>query len=251
MSLPADVKMIRLGHTIGKNPRPLKVIFSSKITSQQFIKDLVTGMRSRAATDPPLLVSVVRDRTLMERQQVSHVYADLEQRRKNGENNIVVRHFNGVPSIVQANKDFQLNHSRSSSCHPCKKLTSLNHPGTCGDVNQSSSYLIDPQCFCMVPLASCYLCKPSVNTFTDFFDFLNRFKNNNHLNCNLNSLNIFYQNARGLKTKLSNFRSSNPLFICYDVIVKEDGGCSVKDLSTSVDDETFWTFEMPLDLRCI
>lgn len=111
MSLPADVKMIRLGRTIGKNPRPLKVIFSSKNTSQQFIKDFLTGMRSRAATDPPLLVSVVRDRTLMERQQVRQVYADLEQRRKNGENNIMVRHFNGVPSIVQANKDFQLNHT--------------------------------------------------------------------------------------------------------------------------------------------
>ncbi|CAI6360072.1 unnamed protein product [Macrosiphum euphorbiae] len=111
MSLPSDVKMIRLGRTIGKNPRPLKVIFSSKITSQQFIKDFVTGMRSRTTTDPPLLVSVVRDRTLMERQQVRQVYADLEQRRKNGENNIVVRHFNGVPSIVQAKKDFQLNHT--------------------------------------------------------------------------------------------------------------------------------------------
>jgi len=68
-------------------------------------------MRSRAATDPPLLVSVVRDRTLMERQQVRQVYADLEQRRKNGENNTVTRHFNGVPSIVQANKDFRLNHT--------------------------------------------------------------------------------------------------------------------------------------------
>ncbi|KAL5245838.1 hypothetical protein ACI65C_013246 [Semiaphis heraclei] len=111
ISLPPDVKMIRLGRTIGKNPRPLKVIFSSKIASQQFTKDFVTGMRSRAATDPPLLVSVVRDRTLMERQQVRQVYADLEQRRRNGENNIVVRHFNGVPSIVQANKDFQLNHT--------------------------------------------------------------------------------------------------------------------------------------------
>ncbi|CAI6357915.1 unnamed protein product [Macrosiphum euphorbiae] len=68
-------------------------------------------MRSRATTNPPLLVSVVRDRTLMERQQVRQVYADLQQRRKNGENNIVVRHFNGVPSIVQANKDFQLNNT--------------------------------------------------------------------------------------------------------------------------------------------
>ncbi|KAF0701871.1 Reverse transcriptase domain-containing protein, partial [Aphis craccivora] len=117
MSLPADVKMIRLGRTIGKNPRPLKVIFSSKITSHQFIKDFVTDMRSRAATDPPLLVSVVRDRTLMERQQVRQVYADLVQRRKNGENNIVVRHFNGVPSIVQANKDFQLNHTAQRHKH--------------------------------------------------------------------------------------------------------------------------------------
>ncbi|CAI6358501.1 unnamed protein product [Macrosiphum euphorbiae] len=68
-------------------------------------------MRSRGATDPPLSVSVVCDRTLMERQQVRQVYADLEQRRKNGEHNIVVRHFNGVPSIVQADKDFQFNHS--------------------------------------------------------------------------------------------------------------------------------------------
>lgn len=95
----------------------------------------------------------------------------------------------------------------------------MNDPGTCGDVNQSSSYLIDPQCFHLVPLASCYLCKLSVNTSTEFFDFVNRFKNNNHLKCNLNSLNIFYQNVRGLNTKLINFRSSIPLFICYDVII--------------------------------
>jgi len=94
-----------------------------------------------------------------------------------------------------------------------------NIPGACGDVSQSSSYLIDTQCFNLVPLASCYLCKLSVNTSIEFFDFINRFKNNNCANSNLNSLNIFYQNVRVLKTKLSNFRSSIPIFIYYDVII--------------------------------
>jgi len=111
MSLSPDVKMIRLSRTIGKNPRPFKVIFPSEVISLQFMRNFVTGMRSRAATNPPLLVSVVRDRTLIERQQLRQVYANLEQRRKNGEHNIVTSHFKGVPSIVQAGKDFHLNHT--------------------------------------------------------------------------------------------------------------------------------------------
>lgn len=52
MSLPLDVKMVRLDRTNGKNLHSLKVIFSSKVISLQFIKYFVAGMLSRAAADP-------------------------------------------------------------------------------------------------------------------------------------------------------------------------------------------------------
>jgi len=77
---------------------------------------------------------------------------------------------------------------------------------------------IIPQCFHIVPLSSCYLCKLSINTYSDFFDFVNRFKKNKP-HSNLYNLKTFYQNIRGVKTKLGNFRSSIPIFNYHDVII--------------------------------
>lgn len=114
----------------------------------------------------------------MERQQVHQVYAELEQRKKNGENNIVVSHFSGVPSIVQARQGFSIQQFYQSSHYSSEKLTSLNDKlSTCCDV--------DPRRFHVVPLSSCHVCKLSINTCSDFLDFVNRFKNNNPLDSNL------------------------------------------------------------------
>lgn len=78
MSLPPNMKMIRSGHTNGKNPRQLKIIFPSKAISLQIIRDLVANTRSRSAVNSPLSVSIIRDRTLMGKQQIRQVYVDLE-----------------------------------------------------------------------------------------------------------------------------------------------------------------------------
>jgi len=54
-------------------------------------------------------------------------------------------------------------------------------------------------------------CKP-----INFSNIYNNNIYNNTLNCNLK---IFYQNVRGLKTKLVSLRSSFPMFHFYDIII--------------------------------
>jgi hypothetical protein len=50
--------------------------------------------------EPPLEILVVRDRTIMERQEIRRVYVELDARKAKGERNIAIRYTNGVPSIV-------------------------------------------------------------------------------------------------------------------------------------------------------
>jgi len=78
--------------------RSLKVVFSTKELASNFINKFNVGKRNASAHS--ISISVVRDRTLLERKYIRRIYAELEEREKNGESNIMVKYRNGIPSIA-------------------------------------------------------------------------------------------------------------------------------------------------------
>lgn len=119
--LPNGLKSIRLGKQRDNGPRPLKVFLPSK----DFALKLITAFNARGrelpASSESRPISVVRDRTPLEREFIRSVYADLDSRRRNGEANIIIKYRDGLPTIVPI--------SRLSQAPP-----SLSH------VNQSKNY---------------------------------------------------------------------------------------------------------------
>lgn len=98
LSLPTNLKSFRLGGVNAKRPRPLKIHFSAKEVALQFVNDFNASKRSYAGPSPT--ISVVRDRTVAERLEIRRIYAELEDRKKNGELGVAVRYKNGVPYIL-------------------------------------------------------------------------------------------------------------------------------------------------------
>lgn len=109
---------------------------------------------------------------------------------------------------------------------------------TSNKINSCSCFFLTDKHFNFVysnsPQTSyCIYCRSAKQTLHSFLLFFTNFKNslskpvsNNNFNINnvcdntLNSkLKIFYQNVRGLKTKLVSLRCSFPLFHFYDVII--------------------------------
>lgn len=105
--LPSDFKAIRLGKTSDRGPRPLKVFFQSKEIAQKLVSDYNTNIRSSHTDNMRHPISVTRDRTPCEREAIRRVYTDLENRKKNGESDLVIKYRDGHPYIVPARRSSQ------------------------------------------------------------------------------------------------------------------------------------------------
>lgn len=69
---------------------------------------------------------------------------------------------------------------------------------------------------------SCLLCKRALSTINNFFDFVIIHKTHSlhDSNCSLiSNINIFYQNVRGLRTKLIPLKTNFQTFGNYDIII--------------------------------
>lgn len=95
---------------------PLQTIFTSKEQALQFINNYNVGKWSHNAANQVICISFTRDRTLLERQEIRRLYAELEVRKNSGEHNIIVKYINGIGTIVFSIHEFHVdNHS---TCHP-------------------------------------------------------------------------------------------------------------------------------------
>ncbi|KAL4126382.1 hypothetical protein QTP88_010604 [Uroleucon formosanum] len=101
LTLPQDLKLFRLGRKISGKPRPLKVVLSSTEMALSFVS--VFNSHKRNQLVPSNSISISRDRTLLERQEIRRVYAELENRKKNGEHNISISIFRCDRSIHSSN----------------------------------------------------------------------------------------------------------------------------------------------------
>lgn len=97
-----NVKVLRIGKQARERPRPMKIILQSESEVRQFFerftRDAVSN--SDAAFRD---ISVSRDRTPRERQNLNSVKDELEKRIKGGEKNLTIKYRNGVPTIMANN----------------------------------------------------------------------------------------------------------------------------------------------------
>jgi hypothetical protein len=117
LTLPQDLKLFRLGRKISGKPRPLKVVLQSKEMALSLVS--VFNSHKRTQSVPANSISISRDRTLLERQEIRRVYTELENRKKNGEHNISIKYRNGIPLIVPNDGGVTGSHSN----HPSSSLS--------------------------------------------------------------------------------------------------------------------------------
>lgn len=89
-----DFKVIRLGKLNQSKPRPIKVFMVNTSNAQECIK------RKRMLKDTNIKISA--DLTTSQREYRKKLYTELNERKGQGENDIIIRYANGVPKIVKA-----------------------------------------------------------------------------------------------------------------------------------------------------
>ncbi|KAL4149980.1 hypothetical protein QTP88_003831 [Uroleucon formosanum] len=107
--LNSDFKSFRLGKPTSTSTRPLKVIFSSCEAASA----VLTSYRQAKIQNLSLLplTSIVRDKTLLERQQLRTCHLELDRRVAAGENNLTITFKNGSPCVISRSKnDIRVQH---------------------------------------------------------------------------------------------------------------------------------------------
>ncbi|KAE9524498.1 hypothetical protein AGLY_015086 [Aphis glycines] len=104
--LSADVhtefKPLRLGKPTSTSSRPLKVIFGSYEAVSAVLSSYHLAKTQKLSLLP--LTSLVRDRTILERQQLRTFHVELDRRVAAGEHNLTITFKNGSPCIISRSK---------------------------------------------------------------------------------------------------------------------------------------------------
>lgn len=95
----SDFSCARLGKIIqndNSKPRPLKVILRNSL-------EALTVLRSQAklrSSSDWTNIRCASDRTLKQREHMSSLRNELQRRRNNGEDNIIIKYIKGIPNII-------------------------------------------------------------------------------------------------------------------------------------------------------
>lgn len=113
-TIPSNLKLFRLGKVQTNNTRPLKVIFQTKEAAAKFLQDFTD-----AKTDGKVFSSdlrIVRDKTSLQRSLLKSCHLELDQRSKDGENDLSIKFINGLPKVVRSKNGIsQQRHRRAES----------------------------------------------------------------------------------------------------------------------------------------
>jgi hypothetical protein len=107
--LHTDFKSFRLGKPTSTSTRSLKVIFGSCEAASA----VLTSYRQAKIQNLSLLplTSIVRDKTLLERQQIRTYHLKLDRQVAAGEHNLTITFKNGSPCIIYRTKnDIRVHH---------------------------------------------------------------------------------------------------------------------------------------------
>lgn len=97
-------KTIRVGKPNRDKHRPLKVIFNDDTDARNFITHFAEE-EVKKLDDIFANISISRDRTVQERQYLKNLRSELDRRIKGGEKGLTIRYRNGIPVIVQNQKN--------------------------------------------------------------------------------------------------------------------------------------------------
>lgn len=94
---PAVLSVIRMGRVKRTDTiRPLKVMLSSS-------DNVLSVLRLKAHFTKKKDISIAPDRTLKQRNHMKSLVDELEKRRSKGEDNLIIRYRNGIPTIISKN----------------------------------------------------------------------------------------------------------------------------------------------------
>jgi len=98
--IPIDPKLIRLGNSNAKKPRPLKVICQFKADASQLIFKFNSQIRNGILPEPGF--RIVRDKTTLERELLRKAHSELQRKMDGGSSDLTISYINGVPSVIKA-----------------------------------------------------------------------------------------------------------------------------------------------------
>jgi len=108
--LHTDFKSIRLSKPTSSTTRPIKVIFGSSEAASAVLASYRQTKFQKLSLLP--LTSIVRDKTLLERQQLRTCHLELDRRVAAGEQNLTITFKNGSPCIISRSKNDLRGHHR-------------------------------------------------------------------------------------------------------------------------------------------
>lgn len=89
-------KVIRLGIRSQNKLRPIKAVFSTPADAFEILK----SKKKLLSVQPPSSIVISSDRTLYQRDYMKKLRDELESRRANGENDLIIKYIRGTPAIV-------------------------------------------------------------------------------------------------------------------------------------------------------
>jgi len=98
---PTCLKCVRLGKPNLGASRPVKIIFGSKektsslLSAYNDLKQSFSYFRTG--------FHIVRNKTLLQRQQLKTCHAELDRRTESSEKDLSIRFFNGLPKVISVN----------------------------------------------------------------------------------------------------------------------------------------------------
>lgn len=82
-------------------PRPIKI----KLRDQSDVFYLLRSQKQLQSSSTWKEIRLSSDRTMMQREHMSNLRKELQQRREKGENNIIIKYIKGIPKIINLSKN--------------------------------------------------------------------------------------------------------------------------------------------------
>ncbi|KAL4126020.1 hypothetical protein QTP88_010252 [Uroleucon formosanum] len=101
--IPDNSKVIRLGKVVAGKSRPIKLLCGSSESSSKLVSDFRDLVKN--GIQFPTGFRIVSDKTLMQRTLLRSCYAELENRKLNGETNLEISYVNGAPQVLTESLD--------------------------------------------------------------------------------------------------------------------------------------------------
>jgi len=100
-NITKPLKVVRLGKHDQNKTRPIKAAFSSAAD----VFDILKSKKKLLSSQPPSTIRISSDRTLFQRNFMKKLRDELESRKNNGEEYLIIKYVKGSPEIFSKEVD--------------------------------------------------------------------------------------------------------------------------------------------------